>query len=98
MSTYWGYVCKSHDPNLRSERWFNHGEDTLTDAFRKERAGQWPMDGTHPLLEEPVHVFHGDTGSAYGTRAPIYWLRDHPRCVVWLENEYGDTRPMEERP
>jgi hypothetical protein len=43
VSTYWGYVCESHNPPLISEHWFNHGEDVLTDAYRKERAGEWPI-------------------------------------------------------
>ena len=93
MSTYWGFACVSHDPPLTSERWFNHGEGTLRQAFRLERAGAWPNDPDMPeVLEEPLPVAH----RGHATTAPIQWLREHPRCTVVLRNEYGDTEPLEE--
>jgi hypothetical protein len=33
VSTYWGYVCESHNPPLESEHWINHGEDVLVATF-----------------------------------------------------------------
>lgn len=90
MSTYWGYVCVSHDPPLESEHWFNHGEDVLVDAFLRERAGEWPNDPSFTAWDEPVPlVLRG-----YETTSPISWLREHPRCEVALRNEYGDIRPI----
>jgi len=86
MSTYWGYVCQSHDPELESERWFNHGEDVLAEVYRIERAGDWPNDP----LDDPRPVGHRE----YNTNAPIVWLREHPRCQVALRSEYGDTKPL----
>ena len=92
MSTYWGYVCRSHDPELESEHWFNHGSEELRDAAIKERAGEWPNDFTEPW-EEPAAVV-GKLGP-YQTRAPIFWLREHPKCDVALRNEYGDTEELD---
>lgn len=87
MSTYYGYVCKSHTPNLASEHWFNHGEELLAEAYKHERAGTWPNDVT------------GDPESvAYGMAAPIYWLRDHPNCIIAIRNEYGEETPLEPEP
>jgi hypothetical protein len=92
MSTYWGYVCESHDPPLESERWFNHGADMLTEVFLQERAGEWPNDPEMLHWEEPVPVVH----RGHATTAPIEWLRQHPRCAIALRNEYGDRRPIGE--
>jgi hypothetical protein len=95
MSTYWGYVCESHDPPLVSEHWINHGDRTLADAFHLERAGEWPdvpvIVGVNDALgPEPEQVTFYDSG--YGSAAPIYWLREHPRCEVALHNEYGERQ------
>ena len=97
MSTYWGYACESHDPPLISEHWINHGEDALIETFRKERAGEWPDEpvivGVNDALDpEPVEVRYYADG--YGSQAPIWWLREHPRCAVALHNEYGDRRAI----
>ena len=83
MSTYWGYVCKSHEPPIESEHWFNHGYLTLEQVFRKERAGEWPDQ------EDVMH-------RGYATKEPIQWLRQHPHCEVALRNEYGDEYDPEE--
>ena len=91
MSTYWGYVCDSHDPPLISERWFNHGEAVLTDAYTRERAGQWPTDPNITAWDEPVPVV---SSGGYETTAPISWLREHPRCTLALHNEYGDRQAL----
>lgn len=95
MSTYWGYVCLDHDPHLASERWFNHGEDLLWDAWSRERAGVWPHRpyGSLPPEDcEPKEVL-----GAFGTTAPIWWLREHPSCNVALRNEYGDIARLPRR-
>lgn len=81
MSTSWGYVCQSHNPNQYSEDWFNHGQDLLTDVYRRVRAGEWPTDED----DDPVPVVH----RGHETRAPVYWLRGHPHCMIALWNEYG---------
>jgi hypothetical protein len=85
LSTYWGFVCRSHDPEIESEHWFNCGAALLADVYQKERAGEWPNDFEEPW-QEPTAVG--------GTRAPIFWLRQHPRCDVALRSEYGDTREI----
>lgn len=88
MSTYYGYVCKSHEPNLISEHWLNHGDQELTDAYHAERNGDWPSTldgGPAPLIN-------------YAGAAPIYWLRQHPNCTIALHNEYGDETPLEADP
>jgi hypothetical protein len=90
VSTYWGYVCESHDPPLASEHWFNHGEDTLAALVRAVRNGSWPVDE----IDEPAPVDH----MGYATSAPVRWLREHPRCTIALHNEYGATKPIEETP
>lgn len=87
MSTHWGYACTSHEPMVISERWFNHGEETLRDAFQRERAGIWTN------IDEwgsPAPVLHRN----YATDAPIHWLREHPNCTIVLRNEYGDVKPI----
>lgn len=95
MSTYWGFVCESHDPPLESEHWFNHGDKVLIDLFIRERAGVWPVDTAKlerfPALgPEPMPVEH----RGYVTTAPVDWLREHPRCSIALRNEYGDRRAL----
>lgn len=95
MSTYYGYICLSHDPHLASEHWFNHGEDVLRQAWELERAGNWPsVPEDYLAVEEwsPADV----TLRSYGTNAPIFWLRQHPNCVIGLESEYGDITPLAE--
>lgn len=42
MSTYWGYVCESHDPPIESDHDLNHGDDALIDLYWKVRNGEWP--------------------------------------------------------
>lgn len=95
MSTYWGFACVSHDPPLVSECWFNRGDDRLAEAFHLERAGEWPDDPKWPALENPMPMTYSD--GLHGTAAPIHWLREHPRCEVVLQNEYGDTKPIPPR-
>ena len=81
MSTYWGYVCESHDPPLASDHWFNRGDDTLADVYRQVRAGTWPTT----LVADHC---------GYRTTAPIEWLHQHPHCRVALHSEYGEHRPI----
>lgn len=94
MSTYWGYVCRSHDPELESEHWFNRGAAVLADAFHKELAGEWPNNPQFTNWEEPEPVI-APSGN-HQTTEPIYWLRQHPHCDVALRSEYGDTREIGE--
>jgi hypothetical protein len=90
MSTYWGYVCRSHDPEIESEHWFNRGAALLADVYQKVRAGAWPDGADMGGWKEPELVnFNG-----YATVGPIYWLEAHPRCDVALRSEYGDTREI----
>lgn len=90
MSTSWGYVCQSHNPNQHSEDWFNHGQDLLADVYRRVRAGAWPTDED----DDPVPVVH----RGYETRAPVYWLRGHPHCMIALWNEYGVVVSLDPQP
>ena len=86
MSTDWGYVCKSHEPNITSEAWLNHGDEVLKTVFVLERNGLWPNepDANFPPDEwGPVKVPYLDQDW------PVRWLREHPNCVVALKNEYG---------
>ena len=92
MSTRWGYACVSHDPPLLTERWLNHGDGILAEAFHIERAGKWPDDPEWPRLENPMPVLY--TNGHPATAEPIHWLRRHPHCEVILQNEYGDTKPI----
>jgi hypothetical protein len=87
VSTNWGYVCQSHDPWLISEPWLNHGDEVLAHVFALVREGAWPRD---PFDDQPVLI------SAYGydTAMPIYWLWEHPHCVVALRNEYGEIQEL----
>lgn len=94
MSTYWGYVCESHDPPLISEHWINHGEEVLIETFFKVRAGEWPDDPRMPDLGEPLPVVFYASG--YGSSAPVWWLGKHPHCAVSLHNEYGERREIRE--
>ena len=90
MSTYWGYVCQSHDPELISERWFNHGEDHLRWVYAAMRGGTYPKDRWGDYL--------GTDHLGYTTAAPAYWLAEHPRCTVALRNEYGEVESLEPQP
>lgn len=93
MSTYWGFVCRSHDPEIESEQWFNCGAAVLADAFQKERAGDWLNS---EQFDEPLPVVA--PGGTWVTSEPIYWLRQHPVCDVALRSEYGDTRELASAP
>lgn len=86
MSKYWGYVCRSHDPELVSEHWYNHGEQALTELYRKFHAEPWPVNEWGELEETEVH--------GQRTTAPVYWLNQHRNCNVALSNEYGDTQEL----
>lgn len=104
MSTYWGYVCLSHDPPMISERWLNRGGMALADLYRKERAGEWPntpedhpfylaFEGSPlPMLAEgdtAIPVDHRLGGGAPPWSDPPEWLREHPNCKVGVRSEYG---------
>jgi hypothetical protein len=90
LSTYWGFVCRSHDPEIESEHWFNCGAALLADVYQKERAGEWPDDDGYEY-GEPATINHDGYPP---TTAPIIWLRAHPRCDVALRSEFGDTREI----
>lgn len=87
MSKEWGYVCRSHDPELPSDQWINHGEDILADVARTYRQGLWP---NNDQWGQPVGFYHD--GIAW--TAPITWLQQHPRCDIALRSEYGDTEEI----
>lgn len=88
MSNHWGYVCRSHDPEIESDHWFNQGAALLAGVFQKERAREWPEDTDRGEPQKVVSLDHPDTAE------PIHWLRQHPRCDVALRSEYGDTREI----
>lgn len=94
LSNSWGYVCRSHDPEIESDHWFNRGAALLAEVYQKVQAGEWP-DCTDPLLFGEPEGAVAPSG-VYATREPIYWLRQHPRCDVALRSEYGDTREIAE--
>lgn len=81
MSNHWGYVCRSHDPEIESEHWFDRGAGVLAEVCQKVRAGEWPDGVASP-------------DGCYRTAEPILWLRQHPKCDVALRSEYGDTREI----
>lgn len=92
MSKHWGYVCQSHNPQIESERLINWGQDTLADAYRRERAGGWPNNAVFaeewPDLDPvPLPVIH----DGFEYEGVISWLREHPHCVIALRSEYGET-------
>lgn len=82
MSTYWGYACKSHDPALVSEHWFNHGDGALRKVLDTYRLGYWPTDE----WDQPLPMSH----NGYSTSSPLYWLRGHAKCNIGIINEYGE--------
>lgn len=90
LSKYWGYVCRSHDPELVSEHWYNHGEQALTELYRKFHAEPWPINEWGELEETEVH--------GQMTTAPVYWLNQHRNCNVALHNEYNDVEEIPDRP
>lgn len=95
VSTYWGYVCESHDPPIISEHWMNHGDERLAVLFWTERRDGWPSDPSITAWDEPVPVPYYDGADAYASTVPIVWLREHPHCRIALHNEYGDRRDIE---
>jgi hypothetical protein len=99
MSKHWGYVCQSHNPQIESERLINWGQDTLADAYRRERAGEWPNNAAFaeewPALDPvPLPVTH----NGFEYQGVIPWLREHPHCVIALRSEYGETVPLDPTP
>jgi hypothetical protein len=93
VSTYWGYVCKSHNPPIESEHWFNRGEDILREAYRLEQAGEWPT--VAPTALDLKYGWDLDPEPVSWTTEPIHWLRAHPHCDVALRNEYGVEEPLD---
>lgn len=91
MSVNWGYACTSHDPAIRSERWFNHGEELLIGIYTLHKMGIWPNVKQEFFDDEPVEV---NVPGFPVTNSPIVWLREHPNCTVVLQNEYGDRKPI----
>lgn len=81
MSTYYGYVCRSHHPNIVSEHWINHGAEKLRDVAWIVRNGRWKVDEN----ERPIPFYH----DGVFWDAPIWWLLQHPHCDIALHNEYG---------
>lgn len=84
MSTEWGYVCQSHDPELESDHWFNHGQAKLREIFADREA--------------LFRVYELDYGLALANTdlyGPTCWLMMHRNCAVAVRNEYGDTEPID---
>lgn len=114
MSTYWGYVCQSHEPELVSERWWNRGAADLAELYERVRRGDWPIvtpDIPHIGLVyqgEPYNVDRLPGGgiepvlpggqSDRGWSGPVSWLAEHPRCKVALRSEYDAYRALVEKP
>lgn len=75
MSTWYGYVCLSHDPYVEQDRMYHghRGEEFLIWSLKTRRgqdAGPRPSD-----LD------------AQSTNA---WLDEHPNCNVGVKNGYGE--------
>lgn len=110
MSTYWGYVCLSHDPPIEAERDLNHGDDALIDLYWKFTGGDWPMaselaphaalayEGEMAPMEmvgtQAVPVPPISGGGAPPWTSPLSFLQQHPHCVIAVQSENGDRRSM----
>lgn len=80
MSTYWYFVCLSHDPNLSEDEFTQHTDD---DAFK----AALKLANTRPLNED----FEPDEDDYFGMNAARF-LRQHPYCELAIRNEYGERR------
>jgi hypothetical protein len=78
MSTAWGYVCLTHDPEL------HQGYLAHNTGGRDELAKLWRQRGV-------LTVDNVDGFTLFGSGSEAAWfLFNHPRCQVVLENEYRD--------
>lgn len=83
MSTRWGFVCVSHDPELGDHDMVggsgDYGKNILMDL--------WSVRATYAALNDDIFQ-DAANGSTY--TSAVYFLRQHPRCVLVIESEYGD--------
>ena len=97
MSWDWGYVCKSHEPNIKSEHWYHHGDDLLILMYHLVRADMWPKQ-PDPLWDEEQWgyqpVVHRKITSEGGDTYAVDWLKQHPNCEIALQDEYGKEKPI----
>lgn len=76
MSTWYGYVCLSHEPPLEQDRVFHghKGEEFLI----------WNLKRRRGQVQEAAH-----RGS--GAAVADAWLDGHPDCNVGVKDGYGET-------
>lgn len=82
MSTSWGFICTSHDPELGGSYDIggsgDRGKEILTDLWR-DRAKYVALDD-----ETADAVINNGFD-----KTPVWFLRAHPKCVIIILNEYG---------
>ena len=95
MSTNWGYKCMSHEPHIKSEHWFNHGDDLLIAIYILNKNGLWPKSDNQ-YWDEPKNIMVGN----WETASAVSWLWQHPNCKVVLNNEYDENKniPLQWKP
>lgn len=76
MSTWYGYVCLSHEPPLEQDRVFHghKGEEFLI----------WNLKRRRGQVQE-TSSYHDQNGTANA------WLDEHPDCSVGVKDGYGKT-------
>ena len=78
MSTYYGYVCLDHVPELFSETWGRDREE-LRKFYKAFRAGGYQY-GDYGL---PLVASFSPPGG------PSEFLVQHPNCNIAIGSEYG---------
>ncbi len=82
MSEHWGYYSKTK--NESSEHWFNHGEKDLIELYEHREV----------LAKITSLLIHVDINIGHQGSDPLDWLIEHSGEEIWLENEYGDRKPI----
>ena len=88
MSTDWGYKC--NDCDIESDHWLNHGENTLTEAYR---------------IYNELKLYNYQSGlvtvtlefdfSEYFISEIKEFLNEHSRHNMVLCSEYGRELPLD---
>lgn len=76
MSTWYGYVCLSHEPPLEGDRSF-HG-------YKGEQFLIWNLKRRRGQVQETAN-YHDQNGTANA------WLDEHEDCNVGVKDGYGKT-------
>lgn len=87
MSTWLYLRCDAHTPPLYSE-------DVGQHLYDLPNIGQY-IAGRDFLASEENPVYDGTPASHFGGNAQAF-LKEHPKCPLSIEDEYGHEHPTSE--